>query len=70
MMYKLCFFRVGEGDVGGSVEDEDGDGLDEVCDEIAVPEGGGLPLRYHPQDGDDSQREGERNEQRHVMMMV
>ena len=39
MMYMLCFFRVGKGDVGGSVEDEDGDGLDEVCDEIAVPEG-------------------------------
>ena len=70
-MYRRCLmFNAAKRDVGGAVEDEDGEGLDDIGDEVAVPQGFGPPSGHEPQHGDDRPREGERDEERHAMVVI
>ena len=57
-----------ETDMRVAVEDEDGDTLHKVGDEVAVPQQIRCPLGDCPQNGDDRQREREGDEQSHVVM--
>ena len=52
------------------VEDDDEQYFNGVCNKIAVPKEIRSESRHNPQDWDNCQRQGKRDEQRHVMMAV
>ena len=52
------------------VEDVDGEGFDEVGDEIAVPQLPGGDTRHYPEHRNHGQRQGERDEERHLVLTV
>lgn len=52
------------------VKRQDGECLDEICYQVAIPRKDGRELCYEPQHGDDRQREGEGDEQRYLVVVV
>ena len=54
----------------GPMQDDDGSRLDDVGYQIAVPKEVGHELRDRPKHGDDRQREGEGDEQCHLVVPV